>query len=57
MDLTAVDVTGLNARLDDWVEFLGPNVLLDEVAAWAQTAPYEVFTGLGPRLKREYLNR
>jgi alanine racemase len=56
MDLTVIDVTGLGARLDDWVEFFGPNVLLDEVAAWAQTAPYEVLTGLGPRLQREYLH-
>jgi alanine racemase len=54
MDLTTVDVTGLGARTDDWMEFMGGNVLLDEVAAWAQTASYEVLTGLGARLKREY---
>jgi alanine racemase len=27
---------------------------VDEVAAWAQTAAYEVLTGLGLRLTREY---
>ncbi|MFU8816399.1 MAG: alanine racemase [Pseudomonadales bacterium] len=56
MDLTTVDVTGLDARLDDWMEFMGPTVLVDEVAAWAQTIPYEVLTGLGHRPAREYLH-
>jgi alanine racemase len=53
MDLTTVDVTGLGAGLDDWVEFFGPTVLVDEVAAWAETIPYEVLTGLGRRPRRE----
>lgn len=55
MDLTAIDVSGLPAELDDWVEFMGPNVLVDEVAAWAQTIAYEVLTGLGRRPQRELL--
>ena len=56
MDLTTVDVTGMGARLGDWVEFIGPTVLVDEVAAWAQTMSYEVLTGLGQRPVREYLH-
>jgi alanine racemase len=55
MDLTTIDVTGASARLDDWVEFFGTNVLVDEVAGWAQTVPYEILTRLGPRLARQYL--
>jgi len=55
MDLTAVDVTGLGAQTGDWVEFIGAAVTVDEVAAWAQTIPYEVLTGLGRRPAREYL--
>jgi len=55
MDLTTIDVTGRNACLDDWVEIFGATVLVDEVAGWAQTIPYEVLTGLGQRPRREYL--
>jgi alanine racemase len=55
MDLTVIDVTGLEARLEEWVEFLGPTVLVDEVAAWAETIAYEVLTGLGRRSAREFL--
>ena len=55
MDLTAVDVTGRNARIEDWVEFIGAAVSVDEVAQWADTIPYEVLTGLGRRPVREYL--
>ena len=56
MDLTAVDVTGLAIAPGDWLEFMGEHVSLDEVAVWAQTIPYEILTGLGPRLQRRYLS-
>ena len=36
----------------DWVEVFGPNLPVEEVAAYAQTIAYEVFTGLGTRIKR-----
>ncbi len=55
MDLTVIDVTSATARLDDWVEFFGPTVLVDEVAQWADTIAYEVLTGIGPRPARQYL--
>jgi alanine racemase len=57
MDLTAIDVTGAGARVEDWVEFFGPTVSVDEVAAWAQTIPYEVLTGIGRRPARELVHR
>ena len=55
MDLTAVDVTGLGVAPGDWIEFMGAHVSVDEIAAWAQTIPYEILTGLGRRLERSYL--
>lgn len=54
MDLTAVDVTDCPARLDDWVEFFGATIGVDEVAGWSQTIAYEVLTGLGHRARREW---
>lgn len=45
MDLVALDVSECKeARVGDWVEFLGPNVPLDDVARLAGTAPYEILT-------------
>ena len=45
MDLTIIDVTGCaEAAPGAMVEFLGPNAPLDEIAALAGTAPYEILT-------------
>ncbi len=54
MDLTTVDVSGVSVVPGDWVEFLGEHISLGEVAAWAQTIPYEILTGLGSRHLRIY---
>ncbi|MFW6094453.1 MAG: alanine racemase, partial [Pseudomonadota bacterium] len=54
MDLTTVDVTGLGARVGDWVELFGASVSVDEVAGWAETIPYEVLSALGRRPVREF---
>ena len=37
------------------VELIGPVVGVDEVAAAADTISYEILTGLGRRLAREYV--
>ncbi len=45
MDLIIIDVTGCaEAQPGAMVEFLGPNAPIDEVAALANTAPYELLT-------------
>ena len=57
MDLLCVDVGGLprdDVRVGDAVELIGPTIGVDEVAAAAGTISYEVLTGLGARLVREY---
>jgi alanine racemase len=47
MDLVTIDISAApNAREGDFVEFLGPNVKLDDVAARAGTISYEVLTNL-----------
>jgi alanine racemase len=60
MDLIAVDVGALPrdaVRVGDLVELIGPTVSLDEVAAAAGTISYEILTGLGRRLVRDYLEK
>jgi alanine racemase len=58
MDLIALDVGALprgQARVGDAVELIGSTVGLDEVATAAGTISYEILTGLGRRLAREYV--
>jgi alanine racemase len=58
MDLTLVDATGLHARSGERVICLGSDGAL-RVTAWdlaraADTLPYEILCGVGPRVPREY---
>jgi alanine racemase len=54
MDLIVVDVTGLGVAPGDDIEFLGPNMLLPEVAESMGTIDYELLTRLGPRIARTW---
>ena len=57
MDLVTLDVTDLPESLlsaGAEVEFLGDTVLLDDVAAMAGTANYEILTSMGARIPRHY---
>lgn len=53
MDLIMADVTHLpDVKAGDIVELIGPNLPVTQVAEWAETIPWEIFTGLGVRLPR-----
>jgi len=51
MDVVHVDVSDLNEPPvpGDWVEFMGADIGVDEVAQWAGTIGLEVLCGLGQR--------
>jgi len=56
MDLITLDVTDLkNVKIGDDVEFVGDTITVDEVAAAANTAPYEILTSLSHRAPRRYV--
>lgn len=55
MDMLMLDVTGLDVKPGDKVEFFGPNISISEVAKNASTIPYEILTGISQRVKRVYL--
>ena len=55
MDLTHLDSTGTGLKRADWVEFCGPNLSVDEMARGAGTIAYEILTGIGHRVERQYL--
>ncbi|MGO1117117.1 alanine racemase [Rhodovibrionaceae bacterium A322] len=59
MDLITLDVTDLppaQARPGTFVDLLGPNEGVDDVAAKAGTIGYEILTSLGQRYHRLYLD-
>jgi alanine racemase len=58
MDLITLDVSACppgTAEPGQMVEIIGPHRRLDDVAAAAGTAHYEVITRLGPRIARRYV--
>ena len=58
MDLIALDVSAVPREaviVGAAAELIGPTVGVDEVAAAAGTISYEILTGLGRRLVREYV--
>ena len=57
MDLTVFDATDLPRgalRNGDYVELVGPNMPLDDVAEAGGTIGYELLTGFGLRYERRY---
>ncbi len=55
MDMIAVGVSDIPARIGEPVELLGPNALLDDLAASAETVAHECLVRLGDRAERVYL--
>lgn len=57
MDMCMVDVTDIpEAKEGDEVLVFGPGLPVTQLAAWADTIPYEVMTGISQRVKRVYVN-
>ena len=57
MDLTTVDITNVPDSLissKTMVDLIGPNNPIDVIANQAETISYELLTGLGKRIKRNY---
>ncbi|MCD8287911.1 MAG: alanine racemase, partial [Porphyromonadaceae bacterium] len=54
MDVTMVDVTGIDCQEGDRVEIFGEQLPVEEVAGWLGTIPYEVLTSVSSRVKRVY---
>jgi alanine racemase len=55
MDMTMIDITDAeNVHEGDAVEVFGKSLLVQDVAKWAGTIPYEILTGVSQRVKRVY---
>jgi alanine racemase len=55
MDMTMIDVTGLDAREGDEVVIFETLPQLDALCRALDTIPYEIFTGISGRVRRIYL--
>jgi alanine racemase len=55
MDMTMIDVTGLEAAEGEVVELFGKQQPVSELARQAGTIPYEILTSIPERVKRVYL--
>jgi alanine racemase len=59
MDMCMVDVSETACRVGDEVVLLGAQgsarITADELASWAGTIPWEIFTGVSKRVPRVYL--
>jgi len=56
MDMTMVDVTGLNVKEGDTVEIFGKNRKVSALAGLIDTIPYEILTAIPYRVKRIYIH-
>jgi alanine racemase len=54
MDMTIIDLNGLEANEGDEVVVFGPSNPVSEMADILHTIPYEVLTSISPRVKRIY---
>jgi alanine racemase len=56
MDMTMIDVTDIpGVQEGDQVEIFGNHLSVQQLAAWSDTIPYEIMTGISQRVKRVYL--
>lgn len=54
MDMTMLDITGINVAEGDEVIIFGEPLSVHDVARWSKTIPYEILTGISQRVKRVY---
>ena len=52
MDMSMLDITGVDAKVGDTVTIFGENPTISELAAILDTIPYEILTSVPRRIKR-----
>lgn len=55
MDMTMLNITGIDATVGDQVELFGKNCPVERMADRLGTIVYEIFTGIPERVKRVYI--
>ena len=60
MDMITIDLSDVpedagGVAVEAWVEVFGPNAPIERIAEQVGTIPYEILTGIGPRVGRIYV--
>ena len=55
MDVCMIDVTGIPCEEGDQAIIFGDQLSPSELASRCGTIPYEILTGIAPRVKRIYI--
>ena len=54
MDMTMIDITGIDANEGDEVIVFGNHPTIKQLAEWIGTIPYEILTSVSERVKRVF---
>jgi Alr-MurF fusion protein len=54
MDMTMIDITGIDAKEGDEVIVFGKGLSIQEIAQQINTIPYEILTSTSERVKRVF---
>ena len=54
MDMTMIDISGINCKEGDTMIVFGEQLPIEQLAKWCDTIPYEIMTGVSQRVKRIY---
>lgn len=54
MDMSMVDITGVDVNVGDEVIVFGDDPSVNQLAEWANTIPYEILTNVSNRVKRVF---
>ena len=57
MDMTMLDVTGVEVKVGDTVTIFGEDPTVSDLAAILGTIPYEILTSVPRRIERLIVNR
>lgn len=56
MDMTMIDITGVEAKEGDEVIIFGEEPSIEQLGEWANTIPYEILTNVSSRVKRVFIS-
>ena len=59
MDYMTIDISKLkdkDIKVGDYVELIGKNIKLSEIAKKSHTIPYEILNNIGNRVKKIYID-
>ena len=60
MDYMTIDISSLSKsdiEVGDYIELIGKNISINELATKSKTIPYEILNNIGNRVKKIYIDK